>query len=85
MALKGFMEGLPENMPALEEPYPICILTKATRIPRGPTTDVSKLAPGFMLQMDFAFLNVESICGFTSTFVTQFLWLYAVSICSATS
>ena len=60
----------------MEEPCPIFILNTATIIPRVPTTDVSKFAPGFMLQMDFAFFNVESICGFTSTFVT---------ICSATS
>ena len=76
MARKGLMDGLPENIPELEEPCPICLLTKATKISRGPTTDVSKFAPGFMLQMDFAFFNVESIRGFTSTFV---------AICSATS
>ena len=38
--------------------------------------DVSKFAPGFMLQMDFSFFNVKSICGFTSTFVV---------ICSTTA
>ena len=37
-------QGLPENLPELEEPCPICILTKATKIYRGPTTDVSKFA-----------------------------------------
>ena len=72
MARKGLMEGLPENLPELEETFPICLLTKATKIPRGPTTDVSKFAPGFMLQMDFAFSNVESIRVFTSNFVTIF-------------
>ena len=56
------------NLPELEEPCLICLLTKATKISRGPTTYVSKFAPGFMLQMDFAFFNVESIRGFTSTF-----------------
>ena len=70
------MEGLPENLPELEEPCPICLLTKETKISRGPTTDVSKFVPGFMLQMDFSFFNVESIRGFTSTFV---------AICSANS
>ena len=70
------MEGLPETIPELEDPCPIYLLTKATKIPRGPTTDASKFAPGFMIQMDFAFFNVESIRGFTSTFV---------AICSATS
>ena len=69
MERKGLMEGIPENLPELEDPCPIYLLTKATKISRGPTTDVSKFAPGFMLQMDFEFFNVESIRGFTSTFV----------------
>ena len=60
----------------MEEPCPICLLTKANKIPRGPITDVSEFAPGFMLQMGFSFFNVEIIRGFTSTFV---------AICSATS
>ena len=76
MARKGLMEGLPKNLPELEKPCHICLLTKATKISRGPTTDFSKFPPGFMLQMDFAFFNFESISGFTSTFV---------DICSATS
>ena len=59
----------PRKIPDLEEPCPLFILTKATKTPRGPTTDVSKSPPGFMLHMDFAFLNVESIRGITSTFV----------------
>ena len=70
MARRGLMDGLPENLPELEEPCPICLLTKATKISRCPTTDVSKFAPGFMLQMDVSFFIVESICGFTCTFVT---------------
>ena len=70
------MEGLPENLHELEDPCPIYILTKATKIPRGPTTDVSKFSPGFILQMYFAFFNVEIIRGFTSTLV---------AICYATS
>ena len=72
MARKGLLEGIPEHLSELEEPFPICLLTKATKIPRGPTTDVSKFAPGFMLQMYFSFFNVESIRGFTSSFVAIF-------------
>ena len=45
------MGGLPENFIYLEEPCPICLLSKATKIPKVSTTDVSKFAPGFMLQM----------------------------------
>ena len=37
---KGIMEGLPENIPDLEEPCPIFLLNKATKIPKVPTTDV---------------------------------------------
>ena len=54
----------------------LCLLTKATKITRVPTTDTSKYAPGFMLQMNFAFFNVKSIHVFNSNFV---------AICSATS
>ena len=76
MAIKGLIEGLPENLPDLEEPLPICLLTEETKIPRGQTTDVSKFSPGFMLQMDFEFFNMEIIPKFTSTLV---------DICSADS
>ena len=76
MARRGLMEGLPENLPESEEPCPIYILTKATKITRCPTTDVSKFSPGFMLQIYFAFSNLESTRGFTSTFVAI---LYATS------
>ena len=69
MAIKVIIEGIPENIPDVEETWHICLLNKATKIPRGPTTDVSKFASGFMLQMEFYFLNVERIYGFTSTFV----------------
>ena len=51
-------------------------MTKSYSIPRGPSTDVSKFSPGFKLQMDFAFFNVEIIRGFTSNFV---------AVCSDTS
>ena len=66
------MEGIPEKNPELKESCPIYIITKANKIPIGLTTDVSKFAPGFMLQTNFAFSNVENIRGFTSTFVAIF-------------
>ena len=46
-------------------------MTKATKITRGLITDVSIFAPGFMLQIYFSFFNVDSIRGFTSTFVAK--------------
>ena len=54
----------------------MCLLTKATKIPRGPTNDASTISPRIMLQMDFSFFNAEIIRGFTSIFV---------AICSDTS
>ena len=70
------MKGFPTNLPDLEEPCHIFLLTKANKIPRGPTIFVLKCAPGFIIQMDFAYFNVEIIHGFNSNFV---------AICSATS
>ena len=70
------MEGLPKNLPDLEYTFPVSLLTKETKITKGPTIDVSKFAPGFMLQSCFEFFNVENIHGFTSTYV---------ALCSANS
>ena len=63
MARKRLKEGLQENIPDFEGPFKIYLLTKATKIIRGKTTDVSRLAPGLILQMHLTFFNVESIRG----------------------
>ena len=76
IARKWLMEGLPSNLAYLEEPFYICPFTKTTKIIIGPTTDVSKFPPDFMLHIDFTFLNVDSIRGFTLNFVA--IW-YATS------
>ena len=73
MARKGLMEGIPDNIHELEDPCPICLLTKTTKNPRGPNTDVSKFAPGFMLQMDFIFSVLKAFVD-----LPQLLWLYAL-------
>ena len=67
------MEGLAKHIPELEDPCPICLLTKATKISRGLTTDVLKFAPGSMLQMDFSFLMLKASVG-----LPQLLWLFAL-------
>ena len=73
MKIKGLTEGLPENIPILEEPCPIFILTKAIRIPRGPTTDVSIFSLGscFRWILRFSMLKV-------SVDLPQLLWLYVL-------
>ena len=76
MAKKVLMKVLPTNLPDLEEPCLIFLLNKIDKFTIGPNIDVSKISPGFMLKIDFSFFNVESIRGFSSTFL---------AICSATS
>ena len=73
MAIKGLMESLPKHIPNLEEPYPICILIKENKPPIGPTIDVSKFAPGFMLQMDFEFSMLKA-----SVDLPRLLWIYVM-------
>ena len=68
-ARKVLMKGLPTNLPDLKDTYPIYILTKSDKIPRGQSINVSELSPGIMLQVNFTFLDVEIICGFTLTFL----------------
>ena len=70
MSIKVLMEGLPVNISDLEESCPILILTKATKITRSPTTDVSTFPPGLMLHVNFAFFSIEIIRGFTLTFMS---------------
>ena len=55
MERKVLMKGIPENLPDLEDTFPIYLFNNETKIPRGPTIDVSKVAPGFMLQTNFEF------------------------------
>ena len=67
------MEGLLENLPDLEHPFSIYLMTKATKMFIVSTNDVSKSPLGFMLHMDFAFFNVESIRG-----LNRILWIYTL-------
>ena len=72
MARTGLMKCLLKFLPDLEEPCPIFLFTKATKITIGLVIDVSIFFSGYMLQMYFSLFNVESIHRFTSTFVDIF-------------
>ena len=65
-ANKGIMESTPMNIHELEQSCPICLQTKETKIYIGPNIEISSFAPGFVLQMDSSYFNVESIGGFIS-------------------
>jgi len=60
------LTNLPPHLKELPHQCPICLKCKLTRLPRNPPLPVSTLRPGQMLQMDFAFMNVESARGFAS-------------------
>ena len=60
------LNNLPPHLRELSHSCPICAKCKQTRIPRNPPIPVNMLKPGQMLQMDFAFMNVKSIRGFSS-------------------
>ena len=49
MTKEGLVQGLTTNIPYLEEPCGICLLSKEDKISRGPTYDLSNFSPGFML------------------------------------
>ena len=66
---KKLIKGSTNKSTWLGKTCPICLLTKLTKTPRGHNIDVPMFAPWFMLQMDFPFFHVESICAFTSTFL----------------
>ena len=66
MSKHNAIDNLPSHLHELHHPCPICLKCKFTKLPRNPPLPVNMLRPGQMLQMDFAFLNVPSVRGFTS-------------------
>ena len=56
-------EGSAKKIPDLEESFLIFLLTKATKITKGPKIDVSKFTPEFMFQMDFHFSMLKASKG----------------------
>ena len=64
MEIKALMEGLPENIHDLEEPCPIFLLTNSTKIPKGTTTDISKIPLGSCFNLFFVFQCLNHPCIF---------------------
>ena len=75
MARKVLMEGLPTKIPDLVNTCPICLFTKATKIYRVSTIDVSKfpLVSCFRWILRFSVLKA-------SVGLPRLLWLYALLI-----
>jgi len=66
MSKHSSLVNLPHNIGELHRQCPICMHCKMNKLPRNPPIPVDSLAPGQMLQLDFGFMNVTSIRGFTS-------------------
>ena len=60
MSRKGLMKGLSTNLPDLEEPCLIFLLTKATKIIGVPKIDELNFSPGVMIQIDFRISMLKS-------------------------
>lgn len=60
------LKNLPSKLQELPFACPICVKCNQPRLRRNPPLPINMLRPGQMLQMDFAFFNVQSVRGFTS-------------------
>ena len=76
------MESITQNIPELEEPFTIYLLTNATRIPIYSTTDVSRFAPSFLLQMDFFFKCWKHPCIYVD--FCGYIICYLIPLCIST-
>ena len=79
MAQHGSLLHLPENLKYLQHLCPICKKRKMPRLSRNPKLPLSKLTPGQILQMDFAFMNTQSVRGFTFVCVSI---KYCIKFCT---
>ena len=64
----NLMTGMPNKIPTFHDSYkcPICLLSKATKIPRTLHRHKDHYKPGEFSCLDFSFWNVVSIRGFSS-------------------
>lgn len=65
----NLMTGMPTKIPNFHYSYdcPICLLSKATKVPRTPYQYKEHYISGEFFCLDFSFWNVISIRGFTSS------------------
>ena len=64
-----------------QAPLTICYTSKMMTFPKGTTFEKTKLQPGELIHMEFAFYNVTSIRGFTSMIdvvcaKTRMIWVF---------
>jgi len=81
LARNDLITGLPRNLPPMDKPCPICLAMKSRKLPRKKKVDWTQFDPGESLHMDFAFMPVTSIRGFTAFLsikdaATNYTWIF---------
>jgi len=81
LARNDLITGLPRNLPPMNKPCPICLAMKSRKLPRKKKVDWTQFDPGESMHMDFAFMPVTSIRGFTSFLsikdaATNYTWIF---------
>jgi hypothetical protein len=77
--------GLPHKpFPPCQHQCPICLMSKFSHPPKGPTTSTSHLSPGQLLHIDFGFRDITSHRGFSSMLLiidakTCMLWIFCTA------
>ncbi|MGB0424036.1 MAG: hypothetical protein ACPGED_06935, partial [Flavobacteriales bacterium] len=81
LAQHELIEGLPKNLPPMTKPCHICLAMKSRKLPRRKKVDWTEYKPGESIHMDFAFMPVVSIRGFTAFLAmkdaaTNYTWVF---------
>jgi hypothetical protein len=85
MCRSSTLLGLPRKpLPPYKHQCHICLMSKFSHPPKGPTTNTDKLSPGQLLHIDFGFWDIVSHRGFSSMLLiidakTRMLWLFCTS------
>jgi len=81
LARHSLITGLPKNLPPMNKPCHICLAMKSRKLPRKKKVDWTQFEPGESMHMDFAFMPVTSIRGFTAFLsikdaATNYTWIF---------
>jgi len=81
LARNALVTGLPKNLPPMHKPCAICLAMKSKKLPRKKKVDWTQFEPGESMHMDFAFMPVTSIRGFTAFLsikdaATNYTWIF---------
>jgi hypothetical protein len=75
----GLIQGVSKSVGKLKYKCPICIIAKATKIPKGLITQIENVPAGTVFHMDWMMVNIPSIRGFVCALTvvearTRMIW-----------